>query len=279
MLRGIIAASLLIFISLQSFASQRNDFPSCYDAYKIDKVKMDDVAGRELFVVIDGTFDPDDILKQSVHDNVHQFVRLGDRFNIVSFSAYLQNNYTKLKIAGQIEQVMAPDSRDGISKPILQKFDICMRRQQEFARKSIDEAIISSFKPADVEVPSSEIVGSFAQAISTLISDSPARKKVILIVSDMLENSDITSFYRANTLRLIDPQNELSKITDADMLAQFSGADVYVIGGGWVPEKYRNNLRGSKKMKLLKDFWGLYFEQSGATLVEFGSPILMGKIR
>ncbi len=276
MLHKTMIAGLLAALSTITFASQRNDVPSCYDAYNITAEKS---VERELFVVIDGTFDPDINLKRTVHAKVHDFLRPGDRFNILSFSAYLEDNYTNLKSAGQIEALISEDIRNSISKSSLKKFDICMKKQTIHIRKSIDQAIVSSFKPKNVEISNSEIIGNFSHTVRNAIAGSRATKKIVLVVSDMLENSDITSFYRSNTLRDIDPNHEFSTISNSEMLGNFNGASIFVIGGGWVPQKYRNSLRGSKRMKGLKDFWQLYFENSNASLVEFGMPVLIGNLK
>lgn len=62
------------------------------------------------------------------------------------------------------------------------------------------------------------------------------------------------------------------------MLGDFSGADIYVMGAGVVPENGKAVYRDPKTMQALKSFWRSYFEKSNAVLVEFGQPALLGKV-
>jgi len=266
--------------SAPSYSEMRNDIPSCYESLNVDSPSAE--AGRDFFVIIDGTFDPDLNLKRSIHDKVHRFMEPNDRISIVSFSSYIGDSYTALQFSGALEPQIPTKDRSSISKKVLKRFDHCMAQQPTFSRKSIDSAIKRSFKQEGVEVPKSEIVTNLSRLLEPLLvnsSDEREDSRIVLIVSDMLENSDITSFYRSGEVRLVDAELEIDKIKSGGYVSNWMGAKVYVIGAGWVPEKYRGKFRGSKVMKSLQNFWRLYFESSNATLVAFGQPMLMQELR
>jgi len=103
----------------------------------------------------------------------------------------------------------------------------------------------------------------------------------VIIVSDMLENSSITSFYVGSRMRAIDPQAELLKIGNAGIKADFVGARVYVVGAGAISEKSADarSYRDPRAMLALEDFWRRWFSASHAEIVEFGKPMPLVEMR
>jgi hypothetical protein len=98
----------------------------------------------------------------------------------------------------------------------------------------------------------------------------------------MLENSSISSFYQNQSVRLIDPEKELSLVAKHDLFADFSGARVYVLGTGLIPEDSKSNknqYRDPKTMAALSTFWLQYFSKSNGRLMELGKPALLNPIR
>ncbi|MFO6424083.1 hypothetical protein [Motilimonas sp. KMU-193] len=253
-------------------ANQRNDIPGCYEYAKIDRQTERQQQSRELVVAIDATFAPDVPLKKQVHEKVHRFIKPGDSVNVVSFSAYVGNNYTQVLFSGRLDNDIA--ERDQISKKALKKFDSCMQKQRAFVKKSLDQAIKSSFKPDGVEVPKTELITNLSQVIAPMLASSSAQSKRLLLVSDMVENSTATSFYSKNQLRVIEPKQELAKVESAGLTANFSQSDIYIIGAGWLPTESKG-FRGSDVMLPLKEFWQLYFNASQAQLKGFGQPALI----
>jgi hypothetical protein len=116
--------------------------------------------------------------------------------------------------------------------------------------------------------------------ISDKVRASPASDKVVLLASDMLENSSVSSFYSHNAVRRIDPKAEMMKATAAGLIGDFGGARVYVIGAGLLAgdAKVKNAYRDPQTMSALKEFWTLYFQKSNASIGEFGAPALLGAV-
>jgi len=273
-----IALATLIVGASATQAEIRNDIPSCYKSVNLEIPEADQ--GRELIVVLDGTFDPDVNLKKSVHGKVQRYIKPNDRVSVVSFSSYIGDAYTQLRFSGKLEPIIPKRERSAISKKVLRQIDGCMANQMAFARRSIDEAIKSGFKPAGTEVPKSEIIANLSRVLDSLLQpDSEQSKlKTVLLVSDMLENSDITSFYRSGGVKAINVDAEIEKVKTGGHYTTWHGARVYVVGAGWVHQKYRKGFRGSNVMVSLEMFWRNYFELSGADLIAFGQPILMREL-
>ena len=102
----------------------------------------------------------------------------------------------------------------------------------------------------------------------------------MLLASDMLENSSVSSFYLHNAVRRIDPQVEMKNATAAGLIGDFGGARVYVIGAGLLggDAKVKNAYRDTQTVSALKEFWTLYFQKSNASIGEFGAPALLGPV-
>jgi hypothetical protein len=121
--------------------------------------------------------------------------------------------------------------------------------------------------------------------LSSRIRQSTAREKIVFLVSDMLENSGISSFYASKNVRAIEPAVELKKAQEAQVVGDFGGARVFVLGAGLVQgnaggkNKDIGVYRNPKAMSALRQFWDTYFEASHAVLAEFGAPALLSPVK
>lgn len=272
--------SLIALFSVASVASFANgSIPSCYDS----KLPEPTIAPAvELFVVVDQTTLLDDTLKQSVANQVRPFLAAGNSYSILVFSAYTQGKYTQLLTSGQLNHPLPPAKRNDISKPLLSKFDQCMSRQAGLAAQSVGNALRSSFDGTSGDIAKSDILASLKD-IASKVRQSPANEKVVLLVSDMLENSSLSSFYASQAVRKIDPSHELQLVEGNKLFGDFGGARVYVMGAGLLNNLDRKSksqqYRDPKTMQALTSFWRSYFEKSQAQLVEFGAPALLNQIK
>ena len=112
-----------------------------------------------------------------------------------------------------------------------------------------------------------------------VISQVEAKEKIVILASDMLENSTITSFYAKGATRLIQSEAELNKVEKSNLLSNFDNSKIYVIGTGLISSKDNNKTyRDPKILASLKDFWTKYFVKSSGNLVEMGQPALKNDI-
>ncbi len=153
-----------------------------------------------------------------------------------------------------------------------------MMRQPQQAAQLVGGTLRTAYDGTTSDIAKSDVLASM-KSISTLVQNSKARNKVVLVVSDMLENSSISNFYadKGLSIRKIDPSKEMKLVEENQLLADFGGARFYVIGAGLLAEdvKKTKNYRDPKTMQTLASFWKTYLEKSKAQLMEFGQPALL----
>jgi hypothetical protein len=244
--------------------------PSCYDALKI--TNKNSTIEKELFILIDQTTIIDKKMMKYTYKNMMNFMKNGYAVNIVSFSSNTNGKYTDVVYAGALENLMTNKEEYDVSKKLLRKYQSCMNGQIKFAKKKAKKALVKVLKGASKQMPHSDILKSLADISKNLIGNSKAEEKVVLLVSDMLEHSSITSFYKQGSIKHINVEKEYAKINKSQYIADFKGAKVYVIGAGILTKK---GYRDPKTLKNLTDFWRHYFKSTGADLQEIGTPMLL----
>ena len=265
------SALCCVLFSLPAFSAE---LASCYGG----SIKAKDSApDTELFVVVDQTTPFDQKLKQSIADNIRPFLKPGKAITVVQFSAFTQGHYTEVLNSGRLDATLDNASRNDISKPVLAKFDQCMNNQPKLLGKFSGLALKKALSGSTVEIQKSDVLKSL-QDISGLVKKSNAKHKIVLLASDMLENSTITSFYKNKAVRLIDAEKELKLVKSNSLNADFDQASIYVIGAGLLSQDAQASYRSPQTMQALKAFWEQYFTLSNATLLDFGQPSLLKPI-
>lgn len=271
--------SLALLICQAAFADERNQIPSCYAANGLDAKAAAPV--RDITILIDQTTLLDEPLKRSIMQAVGELFVPGISFSVIRFSAYAQGRYTSVSARGVLEPPLGPKARNAIGVNVLKRFDACMGGQLAYGRKMAAKAINEALSGASSDLAKSDIFSALREA-SAIPRQSPAKDRLLILVSDMLENSAVTSFYANGAVRTINPEQELHKAEKGGLLADFGGARVYVIGAGLVAADTSGKkavYRDPKTMRLLADFWAGYFGKSGASLAGFGQPELLTPIR
>lgn len=265
-----------------AWAGIGNDIPSCYAANKL-KIAAPS-SQTEVFVMVDQTTPLDASLQDSVRENLDRLIKPGAAFVIASFSSFSQGRYLEVMSAGTLEGPIDDKARDDISVKLLRGFDACMAGQSDFGRKSAAMALNKAMADSSPELAKSDVLGSLKE-LSARVKQSGARDKIVFVVSDMLENSGITSFYASKNVRAIDPSAELKKAQDSRVIGNFGDARVFVLGAGLVQANAGGKntdsgvYRNPKTISLLRQFWENYFEASHAKLVEFGAPALLSPVK
>lgn len=271
-----------VLMSSLAQAGIANDIPSCYTANKM-KITAPSIE-TEVFVLIDQTTPLDANLQDAVRENTGRLIKSGSAFVIASFSSFGQGRYMEVLSAGTLEGQIDAKSREDISVKLLRNFDGCMAGQADYGRKSAATALNKALAGTNPEFAKSDVMGSLKE-LSSRINQSTAKDKIVFVVSDMLENSAISSFYASKNVRAIEPAAELKKAQEAKMIGDFGGARVFVLGAGLVQEnlggKYKDSgvYRNPKTMAALRQFWEIYFEASKAKLTEFGAPALLSPVK
>lgn len=280
-----ITRSLLIVASTicctTAHAGIVNDIPSCYAANKLTPALASE---REFFILVDQTTPLDAGLLQSVRENVGRLVVPGSAFLVASFSSFGQGRYLEILTAGALELPIPTKARDDISVKLLHSFDKCLQDQLGYGQKIAAAALDKAMSGSSPDLARSDVMASLKE-LSGRVRQSTAREKIILVVSDMLEHSAVSSFYANRNVRLLDPSKEMKTAEAAQQIGDFSGARVFVLGAGLVQEKVAGKNKDSgvyrdpKTLSALKQFWEQYFSRSNAQLIEFGAPALLSPVR
>ena len=263
-----------ILTVLSSLLLARNDVPSCYDALKMDN--PDASIEKELFILIDQTTPLDKNMMIYTYKNMMKFIKNGYAVTIASFSANANGKYTDVAYAGRLENLLAQHAKHDIAKKILRKYQGCMNGQYKYAKKKATKALVRTLKGANKKLPHSDIIKSLDDIATHIIKPSQAKEKVVLLVSDMIEHSSITSFYSKGSLKKVNTKTELAKVKSSGHIADFSNANIYVIGSGVVA---KSSYRDAKTLGYLTDFWKAYFHETHANLKAMGTPMLLEDIK
>lgn len=256
-------------------ANQRNDITSCYDYAGVAEHKQTSPA-RDLYVLVDQTVRLDVKLKKTVHQQLNAFSKPGDRIFIVTFSALAAGQYTDIQFQGMFDHSMGENVRNSMNRMKLKKFDQCMESQPK-ALGLINRKLKQSFNDSSIDYPRTELVGSLLNVSSELISRSNAHRKVLLIVSDMLENSDSVSFYSNGRVRAINAETAFDKIQQQGFSGDLNSTEVYVIGAGYVHGA--KNYSSQKAVNELENFWRKVITENNGKLKQFGKPQLFSNIQ
>lgn len=276
-MRKLLPLVVLLF-SCAAVAFNADAVPTCYNE-KVPAQK--ETTETELFVVIDQTTMFDGGLKQSIANNIRPFLKPGNAYSVTQFSAFIQGHYTDVLVSGKLDPALTKSTRDDVSKLVLNKFDQCMAMQPRLAGQSVGRAMRAAFESSGSDIAKSDILSALKD-ISGKVRQSAARHKVVLLASDMLENSSVTSFYSKQVVRQINPEQELKLVADNQLFGDFGDARVYVIGAGMLAEDAKHQggvYRSSQIMQALFGFWAEYFKKSNAELIEFGQPALLNPMR
>lgn len=258
---------LLLTLTTISFAN------SCYDFAKIEN-KAEKPINTALFVLIDQTtlFNKD--LQQQILKNATTQIGQGNYTYVARFSAFINGYYNEKVFEFNMDYPLDDNKRFNIQKSKLGKFDKCLKDQRNYVNFKIQDSISTTFLKEGEDIPKSDILFAF-QDFSNVISETQANRKIVLIASDMLENSVISSFYQKGSLRQINPEKELQKVEQENLYGNFGGAEIYIIGAGITNTKLsKSSYKDPRKLMALKKFWMSYFEKSNGKLIELGQPTL-----
>jgi len=261
---------LLTLLILSNLLLARNDIPSCYKALHINN--QNDTVEKELFILVDQTTILDKKLMIYTYKNMMHFIKNGYAVTIASFSSNANGKYTDVAYSGKLENLLSKEVKHNISKKVLRKYQGCMNGQYKYAKKKATKALVRTLKGANKKLPHSDILKSLDDIAKHIIAASTAQEKVVLLVSDMVEHSSITSFYTNGSLKKINVEKELEKVKSSGHITNFSGSRVYVIGAGMVG---KHSYRDSKTLGYLTDFWKAYFQATNANLKAIGTPMLL----
>ena len=257
----------LVFLTFSLFAME-NKLPDCYVMSGMD-VKQQ-APQKEVFVVLDQTTIMSDSVQNYVFNSTRKFIKAGNAINIITFSSNQGNRFTQVPFSGLLNSPLTKRQHNSMSKKQLRKFDKCLKKQRNVASDRIYKALKTAYKESSSNIPNSDIFLNFYQVVENGVSVSKAKEKVVIISSDMLENSTISSFYASGNVKSLDVNKEFKKYLNSELETDYLGSRVFIVGAGVTAKKRYND---PKKMRRLNKFWKKYFQHNNAQLIEFGQPI------
>lgn len=275
-----IARAFIIALALPcaALAAERNDLNSCYTRNGLNDIKPTG-SGRELVVIIDQTIPMPEDLQRSSWGQVDRFVQAGDRVKLYTFSAFLPGEYLRLTYAGELDMPLEGEIRDDVNMRKLRALDQCLTTQKKAFQAGFGKEFVQGLREARQDIPKSEIMNSLRRVGEDMQREQAVKERVVLLISDMLEHSDYTSFYASNQIKQLNVGNELKLAQTQGLFANLHGSRVYVAGAGLVTDSVRHAYRSGKTMDALGQFWASYFSSSNATLEGFGTPSLSTDLR
>ena len=136
-------------------------------------------------------------------------------------------------------------------------------------KEKMEEALHSPYKSA--QTPLLYVLNE----ISEMLAQEQAQKKTLLILSNMLENSELVSFYNPRMKDEVknNPKTFFEKkIKSIHSLPQFAGVNIYIVSPGTTNSKIDDKLAVK-----VKEFWHYYFAETQGTLVAY-HPFLQGDL-
>ena len=153
------------------------------------------------------------------------------------------------------------------------KIKACLEGQQEKFKSEFSVNFSAALKNLNPKIPKTELLGSLKQLSKKLVVPNEAVHKTVLLISDGMENSKVTSFYHKNNIKNIKPLATIAKLRRKGMIGFWKDADIYMYGTGLMPDKKK--YADPKVVMNLKHFWERYFIEGGAKTAEIGTPELL----
>ena len=268
-----LSALVLTGLLWAAIADAANVIPSCYHLVDIDQAPPP--IKRGLLVVVDNTIEFDHALQKESFEKIVRFMTAGDRVVIVSFSAYVKDQYTRIRADARLDRMLSRDAAFTVPKRKLKELKRCLDGQKRSLARVVGTALEAIYAESSNDLPNTELAAMLAKTSREILPTLEAAETYLLIVSDMMEHSDVTSFYQAGNIRTIDPEAEIRKVETSGVEAVYPGTVAYVIGAGYTGTK---KYRSAKVMRAVEEFWRLYVERAGGRLETFGTPSMFGDI-
>jgi len=279
----------IVFIGLYVFAlvfpvlAQAGKIPFPITSYEaIGKNSELKVPEAALFIVADESVGFDKNMIMRANEMMVEWLDSGRAIEVIRFSSGVKGRYTEVVTSGRLDPEASEDFVNDLKRSELGKFQKLHRQQLRMAKVQAQKALLSIIQSSNKSVPYSDIVSNMMH-VSLHIKNVKAKRKVVLVISDMFENSSVTTFYSKGHVKNINPMREMKKVAEAGMQADFGeNVTVYVLGLGYFwsgegsgKEKYLDPKRASK----VSDFWKQYFEAGHAQIGEIGMPLMYGSMQ
>jgi hypothetical protein len=216
-----------------------------------------------------------EVAQRQMMDAIARLARPGNEISVGFFSSYSGSRFPQLVATVRFDTPLPEPYWNRVSRRARDLLAACIAYQHRHGILYLQGVLGARFRAAQTSIAQSDIMSSILQ-FSERVRQSLAREKIVVVGSDMLENSSTTSFYRAGRLRLIDPVRELHNAAAHNLFANLGGARIYLVGFALQPGEATVPV---DLVQRLEQFWTIWFQRSRAGAVRIGKPVLLGEIR
>ena len=231
------------------------------------------VAMRALYVLVDETMPLSAGMKKKISALIQGWGVPGDKVKIARFSASYRGLYPELVYENYVEQKPGDHYMFNLHYRDKKLVTQCLEQQQAQFKQSFAKQIKISLEAVNPKIPKSEIFSSLRLLSKQIVLHDDAQQKTVLLISDGLENSELTSFYSGGKVKLVKPLKEIAQLRRKGMMGFWKKTNIYMYGLGLMPDK--KQYAGPERIESLKRFWERYFVESGAKVQAIGTPELL----
>lgn len=245
---------------------------SCYQG--VGKGQNFDVTpDHALYILVDQTSPISEAMKVRARQILADWGQPGDRIKIVGFSANFRDQYPQLYFDGRVEREPSQEYMFNLRYTEKEKLRACLQTQREEFQANYKKHFNRVLADINTKTPKTDLLYSLKLISEQLIHPDDAVIRTVFLLSDGLENSDVTSFYRRGKLRKINDKKEIVKVRRKGLVANWKNARIYVYGAGLWPKsgQYVNvNIVSS-----IARFWERYFVEGNGVVKAIGQPELL----
>ena len=268
--RGVVLLLALAFASPRQSLAAGTD-TSCYEG--LPEWKEMPRAERVLYIFVDQTTPLSGAMKKKIVDMLGDWGRPGDVVKLGKFSANFRGRYPQLVYTGRVE----PEPNEAYLYH-LRYFDKtglrdCLKQQHMNFGKNLKNRLSEVMKEIDPTIPKTDIFYSLRELTTNAIRATEARRKIVLLITDGLENSAVTSFYNKGNVRKLAPRKVVATIRKQKMIANWKGAEVYMYGVGLMRDS--KTYQVWSQLDNLRNFWERYLVEGNALVRGIGTPELL----
>lgn len=265
--------SLVAFIALiastAGWASTTSS--SCYQ--QLDLEMPENNINSALYIFIDQTMPLNSRMRSNLNTLLSTHPKSGEQVRVARFSPNIKGQYTELSYEGSLDSKPSEAYLYQLKESQKEALKACINRQKTEEKQALTRAIKRNLEFINTQLPRTDLLYALKRLSETVLINDTIDDKTVLIISDGLENSEVSSFYRRRSIATINSEKEMSKVIKHQLLADWHGAKVYMFGLGNIKDE-RKYIKPSQ-LESLKKFWNSYLTAGGATVKELGTPALL----
>jgi len=262
-------ALAMVMVPISGLAQEKT--ASCYAHIDYGE-PVSTLPTRALYIVVDQTMEMSDNMPQKIEQLIADWGRPGDLIKVARFSANMREHYPSVEYQFKHEPKPTEKYLFGLRWADKKQLEECLARQEGDSKAAFSKALGQVFAGVNPKTPKTDIFQALKQ-LSKHMLDNDVQEKVVLLVSDGLENSAVTSFYHKGKIRKIDSRKEIAKLRRQGLVSHWAGARIYMYGLGLPPKKQK--YMDMNTAKALSKFWEHYFVEGEAKVAALGSPELL----